>query len=167
LSARPIVNQRLRTRHDLHGAAVHFSYEVLAMREALDVWKVHRGDVLFRLALENLLLHARNLLNVFHEPRPLGEMGSDDVLARDFFVPPATWERLRPAALPATLGATRDRLNKLLSHLTYSRSEYATNDDPSWRWPCAEMASELEDLIRLFLENLPGEHRNFFAMLQG
>ncbi len=161
------MSERLRSRHDLHSVAVHLSYEVLAMREALGVWKRSQRDVVFRLALENFLLHARNLLNTFYEPRPLGEMGSDDLLARDFFIPPATWERVRPPSVPPTLTGVRERLNKLLAHLTYSRIGYALKDDPDWRWPCAEMASELEELIRSFMDNLPVENRDFFAMLEG
>ncbi len=43
---------------------------------------------------------------------------------------------------------------------------YAQNDDPEWRWLCLEMASELEELIQLFMENLPAENRDFFAMLK-
>jgi hypothetical protein len=69
------------------------------MRGALAVWKAGPGGV-YRLALENFLLHVRNLLNSFYEPRPIGETGSDVVLARDFFIPPATWEGVRPLSVP-------------------------------------------------------------------
>jgi hypothetical protein len=154
---------RLRTRHELESVALHFFYEVTQMREALVFWK-SGPPALHRLALEDFLLHARNLLNMFYEARVLHEVSDDDVLARDFYVPPASWERIRPG-LPPTLEGVRERLNKLLAHLTYSRIGYAQSDAEDWRWPCAEMGSELEELVALFLRNLPAENKDFFSML--
>jgi len=135
------------------------------MLDAFEIWKRSAGSGIYRFALESFLLHARNLLNTFYEPRPLAQMGDDDLLARDFFIPPANWERVRPASVPPTLSSVRERLNKLLAHLTYSRVGYADNDDPSWRWPCAEMARELKELIEVFKKNLPEENRRFFGDL--
>ena len=136
------------------------------MRESFRIWSQSPPDPLFRLSLESFLVHARNLLNAFYEARTLDQVSDDDVLARDFYIPPATWDALRPSPAPPTLRSVQGRLNKLIAHLSYSRVKYALEDPLTWSWPCNTMAGELDELTMLFLKNLPAEHRGYFAMLE-
>jgi hypothetical protein len=155
---------RIRTSGELRRAAVHFMWEFETMRESYAIWSGTPRGAIYRLSLESFLLHSRNLLNTFYEARQLHQVSEDDVLARDFFIPPATWEKVRPE-LPPTLASVKERLNKLVSHLSYSRLDYAMNDALDWRWPCDAMSGELHGLTILFKTNLPEEHKAFFVGL--
>ena len=72
--------------------------------------------------LEDFMLHARVLRAFFvDEPR------RDDVSARHFFDDPAPWTRAS-AGLCSYLIEHRERLNKYIAHLTYSRLK----EDKQW-----------------------------------
>lgn len=101
------------------------------------------GTHLWNLALEGYLLHARNLIDFFYEsknPKP------DDVLAIDFA---PSWKTTRPPR-SELLTMARQRMNKMLSHLTYSRRELKL-----FSWATGDIRKQLEALIEQFLSEIP------------
>jgi hypothetical protein len=88
--------------------------------------------------LETFLLHARNLRDFFATSGK-----SDDVLASDFLGRPL---RVRmPLVRSARL---RRRLNKRISHLSYSRSRLGR------AWDVRSLLAEIDDAMGVFLSRL-------------
>jgi hypothetical protein len=102
------------------------------------------------LLLENFLLHAR-VLRGFLVDTP----HQDDVSARHFFDDPDTWTTVSVGLCPY-LVHHRDRLNKYVAHLTYSRLDEDKNWDPNI--VCAEVMLAW----RRFFSMLPIERQGWF-----
>ena len=106
-------------------------------------------DAKSNLVLEGFLLHARVLRDFLVKKNPK----LDDVLAEHFLEEPLPY--LGP--LPY-LEEHRERLNKLLAHLTYTRREYEK------RWDVAKIHTEIDRAWREFLDVLPEKTRQWFAL---
>lgn len=89
-----------------------------------------------KLALEGVLLHARNLRDFF-----VGTGKDRDILAIDFL------PRKPRYALPY-LRRTRNRMNTLLAHPSYSRSRVSRS------WDCGTLRREIEGAWEVFLDRL-------------
>ena len=107
--------------------------------------------------LENVLLesfaaHARTLLHCFYPPAPgKGQLLDDDVIAKDFFDEPSAWEAVCPP-LPAELVAIRERVNKELAHLTYTRIGITERDKV---WPFMQIAAAFVPTLKAFAAHVP------------
>lgn len=90
------------------------------------------------LVLEALLVHARNLRDFFQV-----HGRSDDILARDFVVqmPSTSMPYLRSRSC-------RRRLNRLLAHLSYSRSRLSRD------WNICALRDEISGAMRAFLSRV-------------
>lgn len=103
-----------------------------------------KGDEAVRNAmLESRLVHTRCLLDFFGNRRSeRGGKELDDVIAKDFDFP--------HRKIPFTQ-IYKERLNKDLAHLSYSRGERDAESKP---WPLDETFHPLVPVIRDFLQHL-------------
>jgi hypothetical protein len=92
--------------------------------------------------LESFLGHFRNLVDFFSTP-PV----KDDCSAQHF-VSPEEWVGLRERFSDSPRTA-RDRMNKRLAHLTYSRGDQENYPNA---WPISDMAVEIIDVMTAFLD---------------
>ncbi|MFH1919163.1 MAG: hypothetical protein ABIP48_04640 [Planctomycetota bacterium] len=100
--------------------------------------------------LESFLLHARNLRDFLYKDNA----AKDDVLAVHFFDQAEDWRKRRPPK-GSYLESLRDRLNKALAHISYSRLKY--RDD--MRWNIAQIKHDIETPWEAFLLALPDDKR--------
>ena len=94
------------------------------------------------LVLEALLLHARILRDFFATSG-----NPDDILARDFV------RQMPRVAMPYLRSRkSRNRLNRLLAHASYSRRRLSKD------WDVRTIVQELSGAMRTFLSHLRGEY---------
>ena len=100
------------------------------------------------LMLEGFLLHARVLRDFLVKSK---SWRCDDVLAEHFLEEPVvcTWSCLREH---------KERLDKLLAHLTYSRF------DPEKGWDVAKIHTEIDRAWQEFLDALPVRTQQWFEL---
>jgi hypothetical protein len=98
--------------------------------------------------IESFAVHVRVLAEFFYPRRP----EQDTILAEHFFQGRGEWERVRPAESD-TLKRARDLANKLLAHLTYTRSK----DHMGGGWQVVGIVGDLESTLAVFLRNIPEE----------
>jgi hypothetical protein len=103
--------------------------------------------------LEPFLLHARNIREFLYQDSAL----KDDVLAVHFFDKPNDWTARRPA-IGEYLKSLRERLNKALAHVSYTRRNYRNDDG----WNVGQIKRELEGPWNAFIDALPAEKRQWF-----
>jgi hypothetical protein len=99
-----------------------------------------RGDPYWSATLESLLVHVRILLDFF-APRPKSTR-NDDIIAADFFV--GQWDVPRWSV---PLSPLRDRIDKQLAHLTYSRKVGES-------WDVRQLVSLFEEPLKRFLSTV-------------
>ena len=143
-----------RTDEELKKISRDVSYEIVMMQGAAAAFcGVSVSEhVLKNLALEGFLLHLRNLRDFFYSKTAK----PDDVLAADFFEDPHKWQSVRPP-LATVVEEKRDRLNRQLAHLSYSRLSF----QKSWG-NIGEMLSEVMKTVSAFLRSLPQEKASWF-----
>jgi len=105
------------------------------------------GSMLHNSVLESFLVHLRNLIDFLYLPK----CKKDDVLAEDYFQDPEVWLKLRPLQ-GNDLKKAKQRTNKLLSHLTYTRLKMAKSET---QWDHISLRSEIMSRIAVFLDNVP------------
>jgi len=106
--------------------------------------------------LECFLLHFRNL-RAFLCPSP--RFGADDVLASDFL----GMRTAKDIGDSAKLDRDKTRLDKMLAHVTYSRSAYVQASDH--RWNIEGMLIPMLDELQKFVAMLPAEQRAWFQSI--
>ena len=134
-------------------------YEVDMLRQCASVLSKPLDQLTQNIALESFLVHVRNLREFLYG----AGTNRDDVVAGDFFPGPGQWEdiNIRPP-MPKVIEANRERLNKALAHVSYSRLKYK---GPAKAWPSQQMASELIAVVRVFLRHLPQDRSAWFSRL--
>ena len=106
------------------------------------------------MALESFLIHFRNLRS-FLCPS-LQVLGDDDVIASDFL-----GEQMpEDIGDSARLSVDKQRLDRMLSHVSYSREKYITSGDYEWR--VADLTVIALDELEKFLAQLPAEKVPWF-----
>lgn len=105
--------------------------------------------------LESFLIHYRNLRDFFYPELCLGDR-RDAASARDFVTNLARWRRRKGDWQDAT-GDERQRLNRQIAHLSWSRLKYSPRT-----WPTIRMTRRMAHLIRMFLEELPSTREPWF-----
>jgi hypothetical protein len=146
--------RRSRNTEELRKAAVHVNYEIEMLvfaAEHLGGW--HSSPMTNpvgnekHMALESFLLHFRNL-RAFLCP---SLQRQDDVLASDFL---GLYDR------SDKLNLDKERLDKMLAHVSYSRSDYIEADH--YRWDSSAMLILMLSELQKFLVRLPDEQRGWF-----
>jgi hypothetical protein len=142
----------------LRFAAKHVSYEI-GMLIAAGMRVPHgfsspADDDTANMALESFLLHFRNL-RAFLCPS-LQNTVSDDVIASDFLNAP----READLADPKVLGREKEKIDKLLAHISYSREGYVRSGAKTW--PAPRMLEEMRAALRQFVTQLPTEKQEWF-----
>jgi hypothetical protein len=105
------------------------------------------------MALESFLLHFRNL-RAFLCPS-LQPCTADDVLASDFLENDGS-----NVGEPVKLEIDRERLNKMLAHVSYRRSDYIEKDQHGW--DSSVMLVLILRELQKFFARLSGEQRGWF-----
>ena len=119
-----------RTDQSLIHAAKHVEYEIAMLVQTSAILGSEYASppstlttVDRNMALESFLIHFRNLRS-FLCPS-LQFLGDDDVIASDFL-----GERMpRDIGDSVHLSADKQRINRMLSHISYRREEYITSGD--------------------------------------
>lgn len=132
----------------LNGTLEHIYYEIdqLYNTDALIGNNNATLDIAMKNAiLESLLIHVRTLLDFFEKSTRRKKRSGDeqdDVLSSDYGFE-ATKLDINPNF--------RDRLNKDLAHLTYSRSQRSAED---WGWPMDKVAIPVLECSKQFCDYL-------------
>ena len=106
------------------------------------------------IALESFLLHFRNL-RAFLCPS-LQTTGDDDAIASDFLGRTVATD----VGDAVILSAGKQRLDRMLAHLSYSREKYIAAGDGGWR--VAQMTVDLLKQLEAFLAQLPPQTAGMF-----
>ena len=151
----------LRTESELCRAAQHVSYEInMLIHAGNELGGFHSSPMSTpggndkNIALESFLLHFRNL-RAFLCPS-LQLTTPDDVIASDFLqeiVP-------RDVVDPTVLSTDKQRLDKMLAHLSYSRRLFI--DGGTHGWEVARMLALMLSQLEAFCTMLSAAHRNWF-----
>lgn len=96
--------------------------------------------------LEAFLIHARALIDFLYPPQASDK---DDVFARHFLDNPSTWSRKR-SRIPPLLKSVRDRANKEVAHLTYTRVSIGPEDK---RWSFIKIAKAIGSDLACFVRS--------------
>jgi hypothetical protein len=109
---------------DLKRISDNLAYEISMFSEMYKVLEKDEPESPERNAcLESFLIHARNLRDFFY-PKSRNQ---DDVLTSDFI---PGWED-KAGKMGAYLDANRERINKEIAHLTYTRNK-ETEESKKW-----------------------------------
>lgn len=153
--------RRSRTTEELQKAALQVSYEIEMLgfsAEHLSGW--YSSPFTYpvgnekNMALESFLLHFRNL-RAFLCPS-LQRCTADDVLASDFLGKGDGTD----VGDRHKLNAGKERLDKMLAHVSYSRLDYIEAGD-HW-WDSSAMLILILTELQKFLVRLPEQHRAWF-----
>ena len=141
--------RRHRNDKELQTASDHLSYEFWMLEKvarAMAYGITGEGPVK-NAFLESFCIHARVLMDFLYSSaaRP------DDVIAEDYFSSEEEWHKQRPQE-PSRLRADRERVNKRLAHLTYTRLG-VTNENRQWE--ILQIYQYLEEALRRFLWCIP------------
>jgi hypothetical protein len=141
-----------RTAQELVEASNHVRYEWNMFEYCLQTLAsgVHQaGDQkLYNSVLTAFTIHTRNLLDFFY---PSKNIKADDIVAGDYFDNVADWERLSPE-VSETLRDSREQVNKLSAHLTYSRVNWV-EQERWWMW--VDIYNDLLKVYQAFIANVP------------
>lgn len=152
------------TDSELQDGAGFVRYEFQMLTKAAEIW---RANDLSTYSKENkwerrritdvFLLHGRNLLDFF-APRDSAQPA--DVVARHY---DPLWECPDGSSLAGrTIVEWRDRIDKLLSHVTYNRRAMINENTSASRWPIGSINQELVAMFDKFLKALPQSRREWF-----
>lgn len=147
-----------RKTDQLREAAGHVTYELMMLVHSADVVGAHYGspavfsDEQSNMALESFLLHFRNLRDFLCPSQTPKE---DDIIATDFLD-----KQVRDIGDRTKLSQDKQRLNGMLTHLTYRRNEYIAEGAHTWKVG-GMRAAMLEEMGR-FMLLLPAERTEWF-----
>ncbi len=146
-----------RTPIELQAAAADVRYEIKMMLYASERLTIVASPMQIpddNLALEAFLLHYRNL-RAFLCPS-LQALSQDDVIASDFFDRPTSED----LAKRIEFEPDKERLDKSLAHISYTRAQFAADGQKDWDVPTMK-AQMLRAL--LILQTLPPDRRRWFV----
>lgn len=148
-----------RSAKELQAVSHHLHYEVWMLQSTANGlgsgvfgWK----NTIANSLLEAFALHLRVVIDFLY-PRGRG-LKDDDVLASDFFDSPEQWCKIRDGHINKesrkALMDARDRADKEMAHLTYSRLK-VTETQKNWYF--VKIADEAQAAIKVFTENVSKE----------
>lgn len=152
-------SRTVRSAAELQGVSKHLHYEVWMLQSTAKGlasgvfgWRNTVANAL----LEAFALHLRVIIDFLY-PRGRG-LKSDDVLASDFFDSPEQWCKTRDKHIikesRQVLMDARDRADKQMAHLTYSRLK-VTEIQKNWYF--IKIADEAQKAIKVFADNVSKE----------
>jgi hypothetical protein len=149
----------MRSMGELKGVSNHLRYEVnmlLSSATGLASGVFGEKNTVANALLEAFVLHLRTIMDFLY---PRGRrVKDDDVLASDFFDSAVQWCKIRDKQvgkeLRRSLENARDRADKEMAHLTYSRLKVTSAEKG---WPYIKIANEVRKAIRVFIDNVPKE----------
>jgi hypothetical protein len=141
----------VKAKTQLIDASAALYYEVLVLEATAKALSSQTVDdpLQARAVIESFLIHSRNLIDFMYPTKP----EKDDILAQDFFLDPGDWLRQREAE-GAILQTSKRRINKLLSHLTYTRLKTSSEDS---KWDSVGLRDEIVLKLRVFLKHVSGD----------
>lgn len=142
-----------RSEEELREIAAEVQYEIDMMRHAVQLLERPRNRLHRTCYLELFLLHLRNIRDFLYPERAQ----DDDVLAEDL-VAPKDWPSTRPPLGP-TIGKERERLNRALAHISYSRLRYNKSGKG---WKVGVMHTEIENSLEAFFAAVRAERIDWF-----
>ena len=95
--------------------------------------------------IEAFGVHVRSLLDFFYSKGK-----DDDVVATHFFSASIIWEIARPFKSPEDLKRLKNRVNKEIAHLTYTRQKVKSK-----LWSFKEIQDDLNKIVELFSSLVP------------
>ncbi len=131
-------------------------YEVWMLNESAKIWSSTSPGAAHNMAIESFLVHFRNLRDFFYPPFEAwtDKRKTDDVIAFDYcdqwHAAAPDWRELAPCE--------RDRINKLLAHISYSRTALGRD------WPIREMLAAIRTSLSAFVTKLPTERQKWFEV---
>lgn len=141
-----------RDREELLKVSEHIYYEYSMLKYlAVDltnggIRKVH----IYNAMLESFITHLRVLYDLFYLDTAKWQ---GDTLASDFFLSPEEWSSIRP--MPSVLlKEAKERANKELAHLTYTRIKRA---EEGRVWQYQELEKEITQIFKFFLSKVSDE----------
>lgn len=156
--------RKIRSDSELQEAALHVKYEIEMLThctEYLSAEYASPPDPLAthdkNMALETFLMHYRNL-RAFLCPN-LQRVAEDDIIASDFLKEPAA----RDIADASKFKLDKERLDGMLSHLTYRRVGYIAASNNLWSVSDMVRAMLLE--LQAFIGALPSAMASWFPTL--
>jgi len=159
------MDSECQTKNDKEAART-VSYEVEMFSYAVKYLEKHKGKdpSLDNLILEAALVHARALSDFFHlflkTPK---KSRKKDIYAEHYFENKKQCQDRIKELKFSYLEVNRERLNKAIAHITYSRVEYERQNNKEWE--LRHIAKELDRAWKSFLNALePPERRNLFAL---
>jgi hypothetical protein len=141
------------TQEKLRLASDHLWYEIWMFRTmALILFHGFLGKKgpVHNAILESFGIHVRGLLDFLYAEKP----GDDDVIAEHYFSTHKVWHNARPE-ISEYLRNARRRVNKEMAHLTYTRLSV---QGEAKGWDVTLLASEIESVLKVFMELVPKEH---------
>ena len=149
-----------RSEEELKGIAKEVQYEIDMMLHAARLYhgQPNRIGLHRTFYLELFLLHLRNVRDfLFFEPTKVKE---EDVAAEDLI---PSWPSMKsPPGL--TISIERERLNRALAHLSYSRLTYNKREKG---WNVRRMHREIEAWLAAFFHAIPSERMEWFESKYG
>ena len=157
---------RSSTPEKLRKAAEDVNYEIRMLifsAEHVDGWHASPmappgGDEKC-MALESFLLHFRNL-RAFLCPSLQKFVSTNDVLASDFLGKPKATDE----GDPEKLEGNHQRLDRMLAHISYSRSDYIEQGD--YGWDTSEMLIDIASELQKFVLRLSDEQRSWLTAVK-
>ena len=148
-----------RSVEELKGVSNHLRYEVdmlLSSAKGIASGVFGGGNTVANAMLEAFVLHLRTVTDFLY---PRGRhVKDDDVLASDFFDSAVQWCKIRDKQigkeLRESLESARDRADKEMAHLTYSRLKVTLAEKG---WPYVKIANDAWEAIKVFINNVPKE----------
>lgn len=136
-------------------AVEHVVYEFMMFRRTSEFLLTNIQDQLLKnIVIESFAIHTRNLFEFFYKPKSR----DDDIIASDFLLKKHEFRHRK--SKKKTLAVVWKKANKQVSHLTYARNNY---DKRTKGWNVASIKPKMEMTIRVFLESLDGEDKNWFV----
>jgi hypothetical protein len=151
----------VRKDEDLQAAARHVNYEVKMLfysASRIGGWHASPPEPAVseeqHMALESFLLHYRNLRGFLCPNHQ--RLEDTDIIGSDFTKQPdaqdlGDWDKLR---------VDKDRIDEMLSHLTYLRDEHISKGN--YRWEVEEMLVSMKGELKVFFDALPNSARAWF-----
>jgi hypothetical protein len=149
----------LFTEHDtkeLQEASDAFEYEASMVLDTFDLlWQQTPGTPIAKAILESFLIHARLLIDFFyHGKKYRRKIYRDDIVPEQFRLDPDELNKIRPPDMSTVLNQARDKADKLLAHLTYTRIR---ETEDYGRWDVGPIKSEIQNILKIFVQRVPSE----------
>ena len=149
-------SRTVRSAKEMQAVSHHLHYEVWMLQstaKGLASGVFGKGNTVANAMLEAFALHLRVVVDFLY---PRGrELKADDVLASDFFDSPEQWCKVRDKHIikesRKVLMDARDKADKQMAHLTYSRLKVTATEK---NWYFVKVADEAQKAIKVFADSV-------------